>query len=109
MVSCLYTHCCNRSKTIFLSFADLFHFKAVFERLQEASAKTEQDTTDAAVDMTEEMEDLASDLNRSVCPFGPFDLSSDVSLFWCKYFLPLFIVSFISTTSFKWKHEKFQC
>ncbi|XP_028764594.1 uncharacterized protein LOC114722677 isoform X2 [Neltuma alba] len=42
---------------------DLSHYKSVFERLQRASAKTEQDTTDASVGMTEEVVDLTSDPN----------------------------------------------
>ncbi|KAI9110566.1 hypothetical protein K1719_018432 [Acacia pycnantha] len=42
---------------------DLSHFKTVFEQLQQASAKTEQDTSDTSVGMTEELADLTSDPN----------------------------------------------
>ncbi|KAK4256168.1 hypothetical protein QN277_009068 [Acacia crassicarpa] len=42
---------------------DLSHFKMVFELLQQASAKTEQDISDTSVGMTEESVDLTSDPN----------------------------------------------
>lgn len=64
--------CNSTGANLYLFFlADLSHFKSVIERLQQASAKAEQDPIkDASVGMNgEEVEDLTP--NTNVCAFWP--------------------------------------